>query len=558
MKGWKKRKYRGIALMLSVFLILFTGGCGQNGEDKIPDGGSAEAAEESSDQGETEAAMRPHNRETIYEGHGIRLELSMEFSPLASGRGCYLISSSEEEDLAKYELDSIVVNDVLKVKGTYGYIDNEDPYDTKLSDMSQDMQLSGIEEIRSLSFHLILTDDNYDIIEESDQRVEFDRPLVYAPAGNLEISPEAEGMILADNDDLRMEIVYCGTPPGAYSEHLFLVIAAQNRSDYEKNIYVENCTVNGMTVEFTDNWQSVPGGQTGFIELQIYESSLENLNGRSIREMNLQISTYAEGYGSRGEWYELNFADDEAEEETDDREKILFDSWEDVSIYLLQENPTLITYTDGTELIYCWDVLIENRGDTAAALGLENRKGIGLFDGEVQYAEKWGDGFRMYLSDTKVGRKSTLLTEMRCYVDPESPISSLSASAAYYNSGETELLHIGSEVELSLEPESDGGMTIDREGVSVYPSYWGWDYDEQAWSCWSLVVFNETEEAVDLQIAHIAWDGENRDDALTDGNVLLTDAHIEGQQVKIIQLRVAESLVVNREIPPEVTFVSGA
>ncbi|MDO4615522.1 MAG: hypothetical protein Q4B15_07820, partial [Lachnospiraceae bacterium] len=352
MKGGKKRKYKGIALMLSVLLILFSGGCGENGEERLPEGGSSEVAEESSDQVEAEAAMRPHNRETIYEGNGLRLELSMEFSPLASGRGCYLISSSEEESWMKYELDSIVVNDVLKAKGTYGTIENGESNDPKLSDMSQDMQLSGIEEIRSLSFHLILTDDNYDIIEESDQRVEFDRPLVYAPAGNLEISPEAEGMILADNDNLRMEIVYCGTPPGAYSEDLHFVIAAQNRSDYEKNVYVENCTVNGMTVDFTDNWQSVPGGQTGFIELKIYESSLENLNGRAIREMNLQICTYAEGYGSGGEWYELNFADDEAEEEADDREKILLDSFEDVSIYLLQENPTLITYTDGTELIY--------------------------------------------------------------------------------------------------------------------------------------------------------------------------------------------------------------
>ncbi len=477
-----KMKNKILTELLILLLALLFSACGSS----LNSGTGSEGSGSTSRETEGTAAA---NQVVIYEKDDLTLKLSQEYLPTESDRSCYLIGEFSGNGKRSYEISEVIVNGTLKSDGGYSYLDEETQVRyTRLDNLAEDMQLEGIQNWESVSFHLKVTDEEYEVLEDSDRTVTLSGIPAYAAYGNLSVSSQVEGQILLETEDLRLTAVYFGNPP-AHSSDTYVVLKAENLSNREIPVRLQEISVNHITVDSSASGETIPAGKTAYLEGYIYGSELEKLGIGTYQNLQLLISTSRSENNGGGIWYGLNL-DGGEEEEWNPENYVLLDSFEGVSVYYKKDSCStkMLSNTSYSSINYNWELMIVNEGNENIELSVDDETAD----------ENSDDNFDHYsmLTRTTAGPGDRVPASLVYHMKNPSYINEFTFSIRYFKKGKVELLGTSDPITLDVELNA-----IDTaEDVQIYPLGWTWDYENDLDICY-LAAVNETDQEVTIELA---------------------------------------------------------
>ncbi len=533
----KNRILTGLLILLLSALLSACGSSMNSGTGSEDSGSTSRETEETG----------AENQAVIYEKDNLTLKLSQEYFPTETNRSCYLIAEYSGKGSRSCEISDVVVNGTLKAQNVHDIVDDTEPVSyTSLDSLARDMQTEGMKDWESISFHLSVQDENYENVEETDLTVDLSGKLEYAAYGNRPLSSLIEGQVLIDTEELRVTAVYFGNPPSDDS-NTYLILKAENLSDGTIPVELQEISVNHMTVNSSTSEAAIPAGKTAYLEGIIYGSGLEELGITEYQELRLLISTSRSEENGGGVWYELDLDHADAEEEWNQEDYVLIDSFEDVSVYYQKDGFTADVLSFGPSaysFTYEWNLLIVNNGNENVELAVDDGTRDGSSFNEIY-------PYTLLRKDS-VGAGDKVQTSLVHSMDTASYISELSFSLRYFKNGREELLHRSETITLSTELKA-----IDTsEEVRIYPLEWDWTYenDQTLDVCYFLAV-NETDQEVNVELAGLRRGDREYMKESEDGTDYLKNGTIPPNSSQLITLQFPEVSAEEEDADTEVKFI---
>ncbi len=474
------------------------------------------------------------NRTVIYEDQGLILTLSTDHLPTENTRNLYLIAELTEGEQRSFSVDTFVINDELISAESVSFDVSTDQTRraSLLSALSRELSFAGISEIQQISFHLNVSDENYNVIAEEDISLELPQKLEFFSEAGEFYGASAQPQILMNTDQAEVEVIYCGMPPEEYGFYVYIICKVTNKTNEALPFAVNEAAVNGMSLDYYSSHRgsiSIEGNQTEFVEIHFYVNNLEEAEISTIRDISLLISTTKSEVNGGGSWYDLVIESGDDADEMNYEEMQLLDSYGEVSVYLTGMS---LKGREGEELRYYWDLLIVNGGEENIALGVSNStvNGENVEEGSLGVS-------RPFLQDSEVGAGKVLKTKISLYRDAADPCTSAELCFQFLRNGEVELLHTGDEISLPM----DFSLLEKVDGISVYPSGQEMDYEDGvSYFCWTFYAVNLSDHAVNIALLQSEQDGIASEEIEEEERLFLRSEEIPAGEGGYVTLRIPE------------------
>lgn len=340
---------------------------------------------------------------TLYEDQGIQVMLKASISVDYYGKSYVFQAINDNDQNRQVYISDIVINDAFVIGEECNFY--LDPYEESAviaEEIAAALLMEDIEEITSVSCHIEIQDENYEVIEELDANPEMVQNLVPAVIYDPFLDAKADEQVLVDDENVKVTLKGWGKSPE--SGYVRATVYFENKSEDEIPVMISAMSLNGIFLECHDRVNFLKPGENCYSVGSILESEAEDEGIESITDVAVLLMTdESQNTGmvnyDGGEWYQLALSeqgDTAAEFETGE---ILYET-DDIEISLVSQDVSEWSFGGGH---YEWKLAVVNNSDENIEVAVTNL----LLDG-VSEAEWVGDDYdrSFYVSNHEVGAHS--------------------------------------------------------------------------------------------------------------------------------------------------------
>ena len=345
----------------------------------------------------------------LYEDLGFSLKLKAVES-VEGNRKIYAVQmeNTTEKSGTAY-IREVVVN------GHYAIGEDEmfflNPFEVSqnlLEELAEVSYTENLQSLESIQCHLIINDENYNVIEDQIIDMTFDKPLVHAVEYDQIRDAKADTQVLLENEAVKLTLIEWGKNPDNRS--VSTIVCVENHSDMTIPAMISGLRINGIYFQSSELVNHLGPGQKCYAQTSILESEIESAGIMSIQEVEVMILTdESQNTGSvsyaGGEWYPIVLSEKGESDEIRVAGELL-DTVEGVEISYLEADET--EWSDGG--YYEWKLSVVNGTDEHIRVGLTDV----LVDGipEEQWMENYPD-CAVYVADGEVGANASRYMHIR-------------------------------------------------------------------------------------------------------------------------------------------------
>lgn len=350
----------------------------------------------------------------LYEGHDLKLTMKAVYSIQGNRKSIVLCLDNDHEQPINVKCDQWTLN------GTYVlselslmYLDPLEDGKKVMEEMSDIVYSEAIDSVREVRFHLSITDENYDMIDEQDVHIEFDKNLVFELNYNAYLGAKVDAQILRDDEYAKITLLEWGRNPD--NNYIETVISVENTSDETIPVMISGMNINGIFFELKTNVNHLEPGQKCFLTDYLLMSEFEDAGITSIGDIELMVMIdESENTGivtyTGGSWYPVVLAEKGENGEVFETGEPL-ESLEDVHISYVGQSVT--EWSDGGGY-YTWNLAVVNDSDENVQIAMIDV----LIDGIPE--ETWhdqADECTLYFAGGEVGAHSNrnVSISLSCY-----------------------------------------------------------------------------------------------------------------------------------------------
>ena len=300
----------------------------------------------------------------LYNANNMTLTLKAVYSMENKSKDYVLFMENANDQEMRVSMDGIVINQKYKIQEMLGgYVDpltNEKDSSSELSLLMYNEDLLSVD---SIQFHLKLYDQEFQLIEDADYEIVFEKPLIHTLAYNKFMGATASEQILYEDEKLKLTLMEWGQDPSRDS-YISAIVCFENNSEESIPVMVSGMGLNGIYFDGSDPVNFLKPGQKSYATYSILCSDVEDEGITSISEVSLLILTdESQNTGivnyDGGVWYPV-VLDEQGDVQKDFAEgEVLYED-EDVRIsYIGQEKRE---WTDGGGY-YKWNLAVVNNSD---------------------------------------------------------------------------------------------------------------------------------------------------------------------------------------------------
>ena len=350
----------------------------------------------------------------LYEGHDLKLTMKAIYSIQGHRKSIVLNLDNDHTQPINVKCDQWIFNGTYVLsESALMYLDPLEDGKKVMEEMSELVYSEAIDSVREVCFHLSITDENYDMIDEQDVHIEFDKNLIFELNYNAYLGAKVDTQILKDDEYAKITLLEWGWNPD--NNYIETVISVENTSDETIPVMISGMNINGIFFQLKTNMNHLEPGQKCFLTDYLLVSEFEDEGITSIGDIELIIMTdESENTGivsyTGGSWYPVVLA-----EKGENAEVFLtgepLESLEDVHISYVGQSET--EWSDGGGY-YAWNLAVVNDSDENVQISMIDV----LIDGIPE--ETWHDQVdkcTLYFAGGEVGAHSNrnVSISLSCY-----------------------------------------------------------------------------------------------------------------------------------------------
>ena len=337
------KKFLSMILMIScIFLMACSGTSGSTSD--VPEDGVSEIL--------------------LYDANNVKVKIKAAYSVEEKSNNYVLLMENANDQEMDIFMENIVVNQKYKIQDYMGgFVEPLSNEKDSMGELSLMAYNEGLTYIDSIRFHLTIQDENYEVIEESDFDIVFEKPLVHALEYNKFMDAKAAQQVLYEDEKLKLTLVEWGQDPSNKS-YISAIVCFENNSDETIPVKISGMGINGHYFSGSDSVDFLKPGQKCYGYYSILRSDVEDEGITSISEVNLLILTdESQNTGivnyDGGIWYPIVLEEQGDVEENFVEGEVLYEA-EDVRVSYIDQEKT--EWTDGGGH-YAWNLAVVNNSE---------------------------------------------------------------------------------------------------------------------------------------------------------------------------------------------------